>query len=101
MAADKGLVRAKFNLALMLMRGEGGGRDLATAVTLLNEAASKRHAGALRELAYLYDEGRGVAKSPQRAAEHLLLAYKSGEKDAISDIMIRSESWSFATRREI
>lgn len=100
-AASIGLLRAKFNLALMLMRGEGGPRDLATAVMLLNEAASQGHSGALRELAYLYDEGRGVAKSAPRAAEHLLLAYKSGEKDAISEVMIRSESWSYGTRREV
>jgi TPR repeat protein len=100
-AAERAAPRAMFNLALMYARGEGGRVDLAETVRWLKTAADAQHGPALRELACLYDEGRGVARDPKRAAEYLLAAYKAGERQARDDVLTRSHTWSYATRREV
>lgn len=100
-AAELGHTRAMYNLALMCIRGQGGPRDLAEAVRLLGSATDKGHAGAMRELAFLYDEGRGVGRNPVRAADLLLHSYKAGHKEAALDLKSRSQTWSYATRREV
>jgi TPR repeat protein len=51
-------------------------------VRLLQTAADRGHAGAQRELAFLFDEGRGVARDANRAAVHLLAALAAGHKEA-------------------
>lgn len=98
-AVAQGDVRAMFNLALMTMRGGGGA--MVEAVRLLETAAERGHAGARRELAFLYDEGRGVARNPERAATHLLAALEAGDDGAERDALQRASSWSYATRRAI
>ncbi|MEW5963978.1 MAG: caspase family protein [Pseudomonadota bacterium] len=100
-AAELGHTRAMYNLALLCIRGQGGPRDLAEAVRLLGSASDKGHAGAMRELAFLYDEGRGVGRNPVLAAELLLKAFQAGHKEAALDLRSRSQSWSYATRREV
>jgi TPR repeat protein len=55
----------------------------------------------MRELAFLYDEGRGVERNAAEAARLLLASYKAGNKDARLDVRVKSLAWSFATRREI
>ncbi len=108
-AADKGQPRAMYNLALILLKPPGnvrqrdtpGMRDLTEAVRLLEAAGRMGHAGAQRELAVLYDEGRGVARNPPRAADLLLAAYKAGNEQARADVQRRPESWSYATRRQV
>ena len=73
-----------YNLSLMLIRGEGGKADLPQAVKLLKAAADKQHAGALRELAFLHDEGRGVAKDSKLAAQYLIASYKSRQQGPLA-----------------
>ncbi len=93
--------RALYNLALMNVRGEGGERDFGEAIRLLQGAIEKGHVGAMRELAFLFDEGRGVARDSKAAAEYLLAAYKGGHKDARVDLLTRPEAWSIETRRQV
>ena len=81
--------------------GEGGIANLAEAVRRLQTAAERGHAGAHRELAFFYDEGRGVARSPERAAEHLLAALAGGHKDAERELVERPGAWSYSTRRAL
>lgn len=98
-----------FNLALMQMRGEGGPIDGVEAIRWLNTAVDKGHSGAMRELAYLHDEGRIVERDAGRAAEYLvaaLLALKvESRADAFTqataavDAMLTKDNWSFGTRR--
>jgi uncharacterized protein len=99
-AADKGNVRAMFNLALMDLRGEGGHADNANGVKLLESAAGRGHAGANLELAYLYDDGRGVARRPKQAAAHYIEALKASNREGRT-LEVPARIWSFATRREL
>ncbi len=99
-AADKGHVRAMFNLALMDLRGEGGHADNANGVKLLESAAGRGHAGANLELAYLYDDGRGVARRPKQAAAHYIEALKASSREGRT-LDVPARIWTFATRREL
>ncbi len=99
-AADKGHVRAMFNLALMDLRGEGGYADNANGVKLLESAAGRGHAGANLELAYLYDDGRGVARRPKQAAAHYIEALKASRREG-RNLDVPARIWTFATRREL
>jgi TPR repeat protein len=100
-AAAKGNARAMFNLALLLLRAEGGGADWPEAVRLLRLAATDRHAGALRELAVLHDEGRAVARDPRIAADYLIAYYRVAHRRGRADAFARAEAWSLATRRAV
>lgn len=93
--------RAMFNLALMHIKGEGGKIDLVAGVRLLQLAANAGHAGSQRELASLYDEGRGLARDHGKAADYLLTAYKAGDPQARRDLLERPDAWSFSTRRQV
>lgn len=99
-SAGKGHARAMFNLAVMHLRAEGGPTGVADAVRLLQTAAGKGHARATFELAALYDEGRGVARSPRLAAGHVLKALHTAHKDGQS-IEVMPGAWSYATRLEL
>jgi len=90
-----------FNLAIMLMSVEGGAVNVPEAAKWLKAAADKGHAGAMRQLAALYDEGRGVPRDSEYAADYLLKAYAAGSKAAKSDLHRHHRRWSRATRRAI
>lgn len=100
-AASAGSERAMFNLAIMLMSQEGGAVNLPEAARWLTSAAQKDHAGAKRQLAVLYDEGRGLRRDPGAAALHLLQAYAAGDRDAKGDLFNHHRRWSRSTRRAI
>ncbi len=100
MAADKGHARAMFNLALMDLRGEGGHTDIENGLGLLERAARQGHSGSHLELAYLYDDGRGVARLPKKAAEHYIAALKSSGLEGRT-FDVPSTTWTLATRREL
>ncbi len=100
MAADKGHARAMFNLALMDLRGGGGHTDIENGLGLLERAARQGHCGAHLELAYLYDDGRGVARLPKKAAEHYIAALTSSGREGRT-IDVPSTTWTLATRREL
>ncbi len=100
-AAVKGNKRAMFNLALMQIRGQGGRINYNDAASWLTKAVAKGHSGAMRQLAALHEEGKGVAKAPQIASQLLLRSFKAGNKDARTDLLVRPETWSRATRRYV
>ena len=54
---------AQFNLATMLLRGEGGAADPASGVDWLRKAAEAGMAQAQYNLGLLYESGTGVARS--------------------------------------
>jgi TPR repeat protein len=57
-------------------------QEVATAVTLLKEAATKGDAPAMRKLADCYYLGLGVEKSPEKMLSWLLKADKKGDMEA-------------------
>ena len=99
--AEKGNRRAMFNLALMQIRGEGGKISYEQAARWLRKAADKGHSGAMRQLAALYEEGKGVARAAQMASKLLLASFQAGNEDARTDLLVRPETWSRATRRHL
>ena len=99
--AQKGNRRAMFNLALMQIRGEGGKISYEEAAGWLKKAADKGHSGAMRQLAALYEEGKGVPRAPQTASKLLLASFQAGNRDARTDLLVRPETWSRATRRQV
>ncbi len=100
-AAQKGNRRAMFNLALMQIRGQGGRITYSGAANWLKKAVAKGHSGAMRQLAALHEEGKGVPKAPKIASQLLLRSFKAGNKDARTDLLVRPETWSRATRRYV
>src|SRR5215475_7395255 len=61
--AAKGDRLAQFNLAMMLLRGEGGGADIDQAVAWLRKAAEAGQPQAQYSLGLLYESGIGVSRS--------------------------------------
>lgn len=99
-AADKGSARAKYNLALLNLKDTSQAGGVAQALQLLSAAAGQNHAPSLRQLASLYDEGRGVARDPELAARYLLLSLKAGQaKHQLPKV--DAWSWRLTTRREV
>ncbi len=84
----------------MDLQGEGARTDISSAHRLLTAAADLGHAGAMVELARLYEYGRGVSRSSARAAELALKAVQAGHKEG-RYIDLTNQGWSFATRRQI
>jgi TPR repeat protein len=74
-AADAQLADARFMLAQMLVRGEGGPVDLAGARRLLEQAAEQEHAEADLQLAMAYQRGElGLAPDAEQAQHYLMEA---------------------------
>ena len=97
--ARGGNKRAMFNLALMQIRGQGGRISYDEAARWLTRAVALGHSGAMRQLAALHEEGKGVRKAPQLASKLLLRSFQAGNADARTDLLVRPETWSRATRR--
>ena len=68
---------------------------------MLQTAADRGHAGAQRELAFYFDEWRGVARDANRAAVHLLAALAAGHKKATQELLERPRAWSYSTHLAI
>jgi TPR repeat protein len=85
----------------MHIRGDGGPQNWPEAVRWLKAAATAGHTGALRELAYLHDEGRGVPRSPEQAAAYLIASYQARSGTTRPNAADRREAWSRATRAAI
>lgn len=66
----KDYLKLLFNLGVMCQQGRGGTQDINMAVELFEEAASKGHIGACRELALMYGIGNGVSQNLKKAAEY-------------------------------
>ena len=100
-AAKLGSARAEFNLALLILRGEGMKRDVNAAITLLTVAADQGHIGAMRELGLLYDEGRVVPNAPDKAGALLLAAAEGGSRLARDDLTERGNLLRAGTLKEV
>lgn len=67
---DCNAARGKYDLGIMVLRGEGGyPQNEAEAARLFYAAAQGGCRDALSMLGLCYEEGRGVAKSPEKAAK--------------------------------
>jgi uncharacterized protein len=96
-AAAVGLPEAEATLAEMMVKGHGGARDLAMAVSLFEKAAGKGHVGAMFALGVLNHGGdatkrafslrwlRAAAEHGHRRAQQLLAAALEGENGAARD----------------
>jgi TPR repeat protein len=73
---------AQFNLATMLLRGEGGAADAAAGVEWLRKAAQAGMAQAQYNLGLLYESGTGVDRSLTAATEWWEKAAQQGHVDA-------------------
>jgi len=73
---------AQFNLATMLLRGEGGAADPEKGVDWLRKAAEAGMAQAQYSLGLLYESGTGVARSLTTATEWWEKAAQQGHVDA-------------------
>ena len=80
-AAAQGNVKAMHNLAVLAAAHSPKG-DYEGAVRWFNAAAEHGLADSQYNLAVLYENGMGVTKDMQQAYKWLLLAAKSGDKDA-------------------
>ncbi len=80
-AAAQGNVKAMHNLAVLAAARSPKG-DYEGAVRWFNAAADYGLADSQYNLAVLYENGMGVTKNMQQAYKWLLLAAKSGDKDA-------------------
>lgn len=80
-AAAQGNVKAMHNLAV-LIASRAGKADYEAAVRWFTTAANFGLADSQYNLAMLYENGMGVEKNPQQAYKWLILAAKSGDKDA-------------------
>lgn len=65
--AEKGDVRAQYNLGLLYASGMGVMQDYQTALKWHRMAAGQGHAGAQNELAQMYAKGQGVQQDQVRA----------------------------------
>ena len=93
--AEKGDVKAQFNVGLLYAQGLGVGQDYKEAVKWWQMAAAKDNADAALQIGRVYAEGRdGVAKNPAEAAKALRKAGDLGNAQAqamLGDLYHRGE----------
>ena len=80
--AQAGDTLAQFNLAMMLIRGEGGGEDLSAGVAWLRKAGDAGMAQAQYKLGLLYEDGIGIPRSLEAATAWWTKAAAQGQVDA-------------------
>ena len=81
-AADAGLPTAQYDLALMMLDGEGGDPDPKDAVRLLQGAVSAHHPFAALRLGEIYEEGKLVRQDVAKAESLYAQAAERGVKEA-------------------
>jgi len=81
-AANQGVPRAQYMLAMMCLQGAGGSPNPTLALDLLHKAAEKRYVPAYAMLGQMYKLGRGTAKDPFLAYFWIDVATRSGYKPA-------------------
>ena len=86
---------------LRLEQGDGVRRNLKEAREKFEQAAAMGHARAHYRLFLHYEEGRGVPRDSDKAAGHLLEAYKAGDGDAERVLDRHSRRLRMATRRAV
>ena len=99
-ASNAGSARATFDLATLVARGAGG-RPANDALALFRHAGALGYAPGYRAAAVLLDEGRGVPKNPSAAAEDLLRAVAADGGEARAELIVKAQTWSVDTVREL
>ena len=94
-AAEAGSAIATFDLAKFAEDGLAG--QPAEALTLYRRAAALGEPNGYRAAAVLLDEGRGVKKDPEGAAEVLLRAVAADSGAALVELTGAAQSWTPAT----
>lgn len=82
LAAESGDVRAMHNLGVYYFRGEGGGKDLPTAVSWFEKAAAAGVVESQYNLGLIYQSGSGAAKDLDKARTWFQRAADRGDDDA-------------------
>jgi TPR repeat protein len=85
-AAMRGQVIGEFNLATMLLNGEGGPADPVQGMLWLRKAAHGGLAQAQLALGFIYENGVGLKSSQPIANQWFTLAAKQGDPDAELEI---------------
>jgi len=83
-AAERGIARAQFDLALMYARGEGVRKNEKLAFTWFHKAARNNHVEAKFYMGLSFAKGKGVKKQAQLARYWFKLAAKSGHRQAVA-----------------
>ncbi|MDZ4372039.1 MAG: tetratricopeptide repeat protein, partial [Phenylobacterium sp.] len=73
---------AMHNLALVLMEGDGGPRDVSEAATWFRRAAQRGVVDSQYNLGLLYEAGQGVTRSPREAYRWFSVAANAGDVSA-------------------
>jgi TPR repeat protein len=94
-ASDSGSPRATYNMAALNVNGVGG--KPADALELFRRAGNEGFPEGYRAAAVLLDEGRGVPRNPEAAAEDLLRAVDSDAGEAIAELSAKTQTWSVET----
>ena len=76
--AESGSTAAQFHMGLLLARGEGTPRDLATAARWMERAAESGHNHAQYIIGHMYAKGDGVAQDRARAHMWFSAATENG-----------------------
>ncbi len=94
-ASDSGSARATYDLAALVSSGLGG--KPAEALELFRSAGAEGYPEGYRAAAVLLDEGRGVPRNPDAAAEELLRAVDADAGEATGELTARTQIWSVET----
>jgi TPR repeat protein len=94
-ASDSGSPRATYDLAALVSNGVGG--KPADALELFRRAGTNGFPEGYRAAAVLLDEGRGVVKNPDAAAEDLLRAVDADAGEAMAELSAKTQTWSVET----
>jgi TPR repeat protein len=80
--AERGDIRAQFNLATVYYNGQAGRQDLAEAAKWFRMAAEHGDKEAQRYLGFMYASGKGVARDDREALKWYGRAAEQGDADA-------------------
>jgi len=80
--AERGDLRAQFNLATIYYNGQGANQDLPEAAKWFRMAAEQGDAQAQRYLGFMYANGNGVARDDREALKWYGRAAEQGDADA-------------------
>ena len=98
-ASDSGSPRATYDLAALVSNGVDG--KPADALDLFRRAGAGGYPEGYRAAAVLLDEGRGVPRNPDAAAEELLLAVDADAGEAVGELTARTQTWSVETVKAV
>ncbi len=98
-ASRQGSAIATFNLGVLAEQNVGGTQD--QALGYFRKSVELGDVRGYRAAAVLLDEGRGIRKDPDGAAEALLRAVASDSGDALAELTKATKTWSPETIRAL